>query len=69
MKKCKINHKRDEWCKNQITLSQYIELTSILDKLNCCIPHSQAYCTANECPSCLAEDLIKAVEHWIVLND
>jgi len=62
---CNKNHKKDEWCGITLTEDEMNIFKSILEKLSvCCIPHSSAYCSANECPACLADDFKQAF-NWI----
>ena len=62
---CQEPHKKDEWCGIKLTQEELNSFMATLEKLSaCCIPHSTAWCSANECPSCVAQDM-KAALIWI----
>lgn len=62
---CDKNHKKDEWCGISLTEDEMNTFKNILTKLSLChIPHSSAWCSALECPACLASDFKEALL-WI----
>lgn len=55
-------HDKLSWCGNSnLTDEEREALRVLLEKLSssCCVPHSSAGWTANECPACQAGDLLE----------
>ena len=67
---CDYGHSANGWVNDVIPKEKESIIKETIQLLlnTECAPHSEAWCSATECPRCLAEDLQNAVQQYITFK-